>query len=64
MRKSEFEWLKLSATVSSLETFRMNMSKSKCGKINVYGVNNINFNLVCLLKHHANTGKVSAGDSL
>ncbi|XP_078333564.1 uncharacterized protein LOC111101200 isoform X1 [Crassostrea virginica] len=30
LKKSEYERLKLSASVSSLETFRLNMSKSKC----------------------------------
>ena len=36
LKKSEYERLKLSASVSSLETFRLNMSKSKCGKMIFY----------------------------
>ena len=36
LKKSEYERLKLSASVSSLETFRLNMSKSKCGKLIFY----------------------------
>nr|XP_022295454.1 paramyosin-like [Crassostrea virginica] len=34
-RKSEYERLKLSSAVSSLEAFRMNMTKSNCDKMNV-----------------------------
>nr|XP_022290425.1 cerebellin-1-like [Crassostrea virginica] len=33
LKKSEYERLKLSASVSSLETFRLNMSKSKSSEI-------------------------------
>ena len=32
IRKSEYERLKLSAAVSSLEAFRLNMTKSSCGR--------------------------------
>ena len=33
-RKSEYERLKLLSAVSSLEAFRMNMTKSNCGELN------------------------------
>lgn len=32
-KTSEYERLKLSSTVSSLEVAQMNMSKSRCGKL-------------------------------
>ena len=36
LKKSEYERLKLSASVSSLETFRLNMSKSSKMNVNQY----------------------------
>ena len=45
LKKSEYERLKLSASVSSLETFRLTMSKSKCGEIIFYQFNFSNTSL-------------------
>ena len=48
-RKSEYERLKLSSAVSSLEAFRMNMTQSNCSELNLIFDSIIPFDIHCII---------------